>query len=529
MILNFFAKKIARMSNKRIIDMQQKKIISLYDKGYSLRKISKLLGIHRKTVTSYVDRYKASGIPAADLIDPETDLVGPLSLEPVIKEHDCRYDSFKKFAAQHRGQRKKPGFTIDNLYNDYKTLSEGNYYSRSQFYRLLRETWDPPRGSLRLNHKYGDVLYVDYTGKKLSYVDKSTGEEIKVEVLVTILPASQYIYMEAMASQRQEDFIHGIINAMEYIGGSPLGIVTDNLKSAVTKAGKYQSTINKSLQGMALHYNTTIDPTRTYRPKDKALVEGAVKICYNSVFYEVQKHTYFSLAQLNAAIQRQLIKLNSRHLTNCDYSRKDQYDHEKSHLNPLPTCRYEIKQYRIAKVQKMGYVLCSIYKNYYSVPYRYIGKKVELRFDSRTLEIYHKSNRIALHITSQAKGEYVTITEHLASNNQAYIKWSPQYFSEQAAQHGENIQSYVDELIKQRPYPEQAYRQVQGILALVKTYTPLRVNKACQLASEHPCYSYKMIKEILHNNQDQQIATSQERRTNGIPSHDNVRGAAYYQ
>jgi len=517
------------MSNKRIIDMQQKKIISLYDQGYSLRKISKMLGLHRKTVTIYVDRYLASGIPAEKLILPETDIVGPLSLEPLTKERDSRYPSFKTFADQHRDQSKKPGFTIDNLYKDYKLLSSSSYYSRAQFYRHIQETWNPPRGSLRLNHKYGNSLYVDYTGKKLSYVDKSTGEEIEVEILVTILPASQYIYLEAVPSQRQEDFIYGIMNAMEYIGGSPLAIVTDNLKSAVTTAGKYQSTINKSLQAMALHYNTTIDPTRTYRPKDKALVEGAVKICYNSIFYEVQKHTYFSLAQLNVAIQKQLIKLNSRQLTHCDYSRKDQYEQEKNHLSPLPTYRYEVKEYRRAKVQRMGYVLCSTYKNYYSVPYRYIGKHVELRYDTRTVEIYHNSERIAIHTTSQAKGQYVTITSHLASNNQAYVKWSPAYFSGLAAQHGTMIQSYIEGLIKQRPYPEQAYRQVLGILALVKTYTPCRVNKACQLASAYPNYSYNMIKEILHNNQDKQIEIDTKQTKSPIPIHDNVRGAEYYQ
>jgi lambda repressor-like predicted transcriptional regulator len=436
------------MSNTRIIDMQQKKIISLHDQGYSLRKISKLLGVHRKTVTYYVEQHKASGIPAEKLILPEADIVGSLSIAPLAKERDSRYTSFKIFADQHRNQSKKTGFTIDNMYRDYKAMSLDKYYSRSQFYRLIQEIWNPPRGSLRLNNKYGDVLYVDYTGKKLSYVDKSTGEEIKVEILVTILPASQYIYMEAMASQRQEDFIQGIMNALEYIGGSPLCIVTDNLKSALTKAGKYQSIINKSLQGMALHYNTTIDPTRTYHPKDKALVEGAVKICYNSIFYEVQKHTYFSLAQLNAAIQKQLNKLNGRQLTHCDYSRKDQYEQEKTHQKPLPVYRYEVKQYRRAKVQKIGYVLCSEYKNYYSVPYRYIGKKVELRYDSRSLEIYHKSVRIASHITSQAKGQYVTITTHLASNNQVYVQWSPQYFSDLAAQYGDDVQSYVEGLEK---------------------------------------------------------------------------------
>jgi predicted transcriptional regulator len=528
MILDYFAKK-AKMSNRRIIDMHQKQIIKLSGEGYSQREISKLLGIHRKTVKSYIDHFLASGKEAKDILSPDSDLVKYLSLETKSRPPDERYEQVKQFATQSYSQRNKPGFTIENLYEDYQTLTKVNNYSRAHFYKLVRELWDPPRGSIRLNHKYGQCLYVDYTGKKLSYVDRATGEPIWVEVLVTILPASQYIYMEAVASQRQEDFIHGIMNAMEYIDGSPKGIVTDNLKSAVTKAGKYQSTVNKSLQAMALHYNTTIDPTRTYHPKDKALVEGAVKICYSSIFYEVQKHTYFSLSQLNAAIQEQLAKLNNRRLSNLDYSRKDQYDNEKEHLKALPSCRYEIKEYREAKVQKMGYVLCGTYKNYYSVPYRYIGKQVELRYDSRSLEIYYKGERIAIHTTSQAKGQYVTVTEHLSSNNQAYIQWSPEYFSNLASQHGFHVQSYVEGLIEQRPYPEQAYKQVQGILALVKPYTASRVDKACKLAIDYPHYTYKMIKEILLNNQDQQQEVAQKEQRNRIPQHDNVRGANYYQ
>jgi len=383
---------------------------------------------------------------------------------------------------------------------------------------------------LWINHIYGEKLYVDYTGKKLSYIDKETGQEINLEVLVTILPASQYIYMEAMLSQKKEDFIRGIINSLEYTGGSPLGIVTDNLKSAVTKAGKYQSTINKSLQAMALHYGTTIDPTRTYSPKDKALVEGAVKICYRAIFYKLQKHNYFSISQVNEAIKEELKKLNGRKLSNKEVSRLDQFKEEKKHLNPLPMHRYQIKQYRKAKVQKMGYVLCSDHKNYYSVPYRYIGKKVELRYDSRTLEVYHKGQRIANHKTSQIKGQYITKNDHLSSNNQAYTQWSPQYFSDKAAIHGKEIQAYVEQLIAQRPYPEQAYRQALGILNLVKLYGESRVNAACSIARSHIEYSYNMIKEILNNDQD--LIPHQKSETqdhHNIPTHSNVRGKDYYK
>lgn len=520
------------MSNTRIMDIQQKQILKLYALDYSTRRISRELGLDRRTVKGYIDRYKtsASTLTIEELIDPVTDLIGPLNLAPPPKELDERHKFYLSFMEDKKRLRRLPGFTIENLYADYCAIESAVYYSRAHFYRLSRKLWNVETGSIRLNHVYGEKLFVDYTGKKLHYTDPLTGEQVAVEVLVTILPASQYIYVEAMHSQKQEDFIQGIMNAMEYIGGCPQGIVVDNLKSAVIKAGKYQSTINKSLQGMALHYGTSIDPTRTYHPKDKALVEGAVKISYNSIFYEVQKHKHFSLAELNKSILEQLKVLNNRKLSNSDESRLERFIQERDHLGPLPVYRYEVKQYRKAKVQKMGYVLCTTYKNYYSVPYRYIGKKIELRYDTKTLEIYHQGQRIATHTVCHTKGQYTTVHSHLSKNNQAYMQWSPSYFSDLAVRHGLNVQRYVDELIAERPYPEQAYRQVQGILKLVKEYSAKRVNMACDLAIKHPTRSYEMIKSILENKQDQQAHRATDTSEyESIPSHNNIRGSDYYK
>lgn len=184
--------------------------------------------------------------------------------------------------------------------------------------------------------------------------------------------------------------------------------------------------------------------------------------------------------------------------------------------------------YRRAKVQKMGYVFCSPYKNYYSVPYRYIGKQVELRFDHKTFEVYYKSERIAMHTLHQSKGVYTTKAMHLSSNNRAYIEWSPDYFSKRAKEQGEYIQQYIDLLIQQRPYPEQAYKQALGILSLRKQYDLQRIEKACEIALNHTTYNYQMIKTILENNKDMQQNKAITHST-PIPNHSNVRGSQYYQ
>jgi hypothetical protein len=116
----------------------------------------------------------------------------------------------------------------------------------------------------------------------------------------------------------------------------------------------------------------------------------------------------------------------------------------------------------------------------------------------------------------------------LSSNNQAIIEWSPTYFSSKANIQGAYIQQYIDNLIEQKPYPEQAYKQAQGILVLHKQYGIERVEKACEIALEYPKYSYQMIKTILENNRDRIHKGTTTTDTNSIPPHENLRGAKYY-
>jgi transposase len=514
------------MSNKRITEMYIKQIIRQYKEGKSQRQISKQLGIHRRTITEYIGCYQRAGNPSIEDLDDQK-LLEILQIEAKIPVHSTRYEMASKYIDSQYSNRKKVGFTIENLYQDYISSENECHYSRPQFYRIVNEKWNKEQGSLKLDHKYGEKLFVDYTGKNLKYYDKSTGEEQQAEVMVCILPASGYIYVKAVVSQQVIPFIEGIKSCLEYLGGVPRGIITDNLKSAVTRVGKYESTINKQLQSFADHYGTSIDPTRAYSPKDKAMVEGAVKICYSKVFYHVQDKAYQNLAQVNEAIKQWTDALNKGNLSHCDYSRYDQFEDELKELYELPSYAYRIISYQRAKVQKMGYVLCSKLKNYYSVPYTHIGKRVELQYDQENLWVYYNNERIATHKLSQRKGHYVTNSNHLSSANKAVAEWNPEYFIKQASQQGKDVERYVSELIAQKPYPEQAYKQIQGILNLCRKYDRDRVNRACEIAFSHNSRSYKMIEQIIVNEKDLNVEP-QEYSFHAIGQHDNIRGSKYF-
>ena len=109
---------------------------------------------------------------------------------------------------------------------------QSNGYAYTQFTRHYNLWAHKHRCSAKLDHKAGEKLFVDYAGKKLSIVDKITGEVSAVEVFVGILPSSQYTFVEASMSQKREDLIGSLSRCKEYFGGVTQAIVSDNLKSA---------------------------------------------------------------------------------------------------------------------------------------------------------------------------------------------------------------------------------------------------------------------------------------------------------
>ena len=281
------------MASKRIDIMDVRQIIQLKIRGESNRSVSKITGIHRNTVNTYVRLLEGIDKPLAELQKlSDEELSG---LFPSIGTVDkTRYETLSGQFEYFRKELKKPGCTRQVLWQEYLNQHPSGYHY-TQFNEHLNRWLKRKKVSGKLEHKAGDKLYVDYSGKKLSYTDKSTGEIIEVEVFVGTLPCSGYTFVEASASQKLENFIVSMNNCLRYFGGVPKAIVPDNLKSAVTKGSKYEPVLNKTFKDFAIHYGCAVNPTRTYSPQDKALVENAVTLVYQRIFYPLSKMTFFSL------------------------------------------------------------------------------------------------------------------------------------------------------------------------------------------------------------------------------------------
>lgn len=320
-------------------------------------------------------------------------------------------------------------------------------------------------------------------------------------------------------------------NALYFFGGVPKAIVSDNLKSAVTRASKYEAEINRSLKDFARHYNCIINPTRSYAPQDKALVENAVKLSYQRIYYPIRTMTFFSLVDLNKEIKDRLNDFNDLLFQRKEASRKELFQSlDRGYLKDLPESAYQMKNYSRAKVQKMGYVYFSADKTYYSVPYRYIGSHTQIHYTKDLIEVYHNQERIATHHRNKVKGAYITDKNHLSSTHKAFSDWSPDYFIKLAAQHGESVVSFMKGLFSKGDYPEINYKRAIGILSMGKNYGSQRLDKACERACYVSEYSYGLVKNILVNKQDYcEVALDLlNDQTSHIPPHQNLRGASNY-
>lgn len=514
------------MAALQIDIMKIKQLLLLKSKNHSNRKIASEVGIDRNTVNEYVRRLLASGYSYQKLLSFEEKDLQDLFPSKESMDKD-RFVSLHDLFPGYVSELKKPGCTRQHLWNRYKQ-EHIDHYSYSQFCQLLSDWLDSKKVSGKLIHKAGDKLYIDYAGKKLQIVDKNTGEIQDVEVFIGVLPSSNYTYVEASFDQTRESLVKSVGNCLGYFGGVPQAIVPDNLKSAVTKASKYEPVINKTFRDMGEHYGCVINPTRTYSPQDKALVESAVKLVYQRIYYPLSNMTFFSLSDLNNQIHLLLEKYNDYKMQASGISRLKQFiDIEKEHLSVLPNEPYLIKNYNRAKVQKMGYIYLSEQKNYYSVPYRYVGKHVEVQHTIDTVEIFYNKERLATHIKSYRKGNYTSIKEHLASTHRYYLSWSKDFFVKQAASIGEDTAAYIGKLIDQQVYPEIGYKRAQGIISLRKSYPNERIEKACSKALDYHICSFKIIDTILKNNADFESKTEQVEHI--IKPHENLRSASNYK
>jgi transposase len=277
---------------------------------------------------------------------------------------------------------------------------------------------------LRQEHKAGEKLFVDWAGTTIPIHDSRGGPVQQAHLFVAALGASSCTYTEATADEQLASWIGAHVRAFEFYQGVPKIVVPDNTKTGVTKACRYDPDLNPTYQEMAMHYGVGVVPARPYKPRDKAKVESGVLLVERWIIAALRHRKFFSIEELNQAIRELRDRINQRPFRKCEGSRATQFvAMDKPVLSPLPAERFDLSEWSRAKVNIDYHIAFDT--NYYSVPYNLVHELVEVRSTPTTIEIFHKSQRVASHLRSHGHGHAVTIADHRPRSHQAPLEWTP--------------------------------------------------------------------------------------------------------
>ena len=510
---------------RRSINMNKiREIIRLDELSFAQRKISRALNVSRPVVAQYLQDFKATGLNYSDIKDMGDDKLADIFFKKKTKSK--RYQALSEQFSYIAQELKRTGVTLYLLWEEYRR-EHPDGYSYSQFCYHFQIWRNHSPLTMHIEHKAGDKMFVDFTGQHMWFHDQEKQRWQKTEIFVAILGASQYTYVEAALSQKKEDWLRINDNALWFFGGVPAAIVPDCLRSGVANPDRYEPDINPDYADFAKHYDTAILPARPNEPRDKALVENAVNLVYQRVFAPLRNDTFDSLSELNQAIRVKVDEHNCKSFEGVDFSRRKLFEQiEFDVMKPLPLRRYEMKKFLKLKVQCNYHVEIREDRHYYSVPWKYSGKRVKVIYTATTVEIYHQNIRIAFHKRDRKNNQYTTIKEHMPPNHRFYAEWSPQRLINWGASIGPNTKDMIEGVLKSRKHPEQAFKVCLGLLNLTKRYGDYRLERACERALQFNHYSYKFVKNVLEKNLDK--VQDEEDMQQTLPIHKNIRGKNYY-
>jgi len=428
-------------------------------------------------------------------------------------------------------QMMRPGVTMELLHQEYLT-EHPHGYKYTAFCNRYRAWKKKQKVSMRQPHKAGEKLFIDYSGKKPHYVDQATGDKVPVELFVATFGASNYTFAMATATQQIPDFLRANTLALEYFGGAPKAIIPDRLKSAVTGGDPYEPTIQRSFLEFSRHYGTSIVPARSYRPKDKAKVEGAVLIAQRRIMARMREETFFSLTELNERIGELLEELNDRGMkTYGGASRRELFEQlDRPALRSLPSRRFEPQVWKRVRVNKDYHV--AIQDHYYSVPYHLVSEVLEACITARTVEFYLRGQRVASHAFSQERYSHTTDVKHMPKNHREYAEGGTSLL-EWSNGVGPHTNTLMRRIFDRSPIKIQGWRSGRGLRRMAEKFGDKRTEEACRRALLHGATSYKPVARMLKNNLDLRPLPDSPEAPEGADEpqpieHDQVRGPDHF-
>ncbi len=461
------------MTRKRTAMSKIDEILRLKSLGHNKTKVAKLLKINRETVIKF-------------WYGPPVDWIGQEQTPNWVNNLDWAYIEIEL-------KRASKKIIYEELSESFKLPSYQAFcqYLRNHKYEKV------PEITIKIDRTPGASVEVDYSGDSVCILNPATGELYSVELFVGSMSYSGRFYAEFTLTQKQEDFIGAHNNMFSYFGGVASFIIPDNCKTAVIKTDKYDPKINSTYQDMCKHYGIVVDPADSYSPRHKPNVENAVRYLQSDFLARIRNKTFTSLIELNRELRSWLAIANSKVIQGRGQSRNFFFEKEKEFLKSLPSSPYELFYFKRAKIHPDCHFQHE--KNYYSVPYQYVGKEIDIKFNSRIVHAYLNCERIATHKCMLGYYHYSTTTSHYPEKKYVEFNYHLASAKKEASKIGENVLILINRLIRESKFPLKILRKAQGILRLKNSFSKEALDYACEQALEFDLLNYNNIKKFAKN------------------------------
>ena len=436
------------------------------------------------------------------------------------------------YAYIHRELAKR-GVTMTLLWEEYCQQcheSGRTPYQSTQFGEKYRRWAKVTKATMRIQHKPGDAMEVDWAGDTIPVFDPVTGEESAAYLFVAVLPCSGYIYAEACDDMKTENWLLCHVHAYNYFGGVTRLLIPDNLKTGVISNTRYDVVLNRSYQELAEHYGTAIVPTRVRRPKDKSHAESSVRFVETWIIAALRDQQFFSVQEVNKAAVQKLEELNERPFKQRVGNRKAAYlNEEKAYMLPLPPSSFEPAVWSAAKVG-VDYLI-SDGRNKYSVPSNLIGKRVDIRITRNIVEVFYHGSRVAAHRRFQtAQHDPVVKPEHMPPEHRKYLNYNAEHFTEWAASVGPMTSKVIQHFLTAGKAPEQGYKACASLTRLGDRYGKVRLEHACErILAYSSIPSVRNISSLLKNSNGKSRLKDRTQEPAASNRYGITRGAAYFR
>ena len=494
----------------------------ILETGMSNRAIGRNVGLSHATVSKYRALVSKRGLDWAAVTEMDD-----TEIDGLLKSKRCRVETkfLPDWAAIYREMQYR-GVTLQLLWEEYRLANPGNAYAYSQFTHYYRQYVGKLDLSMRQQHLAGQKTFVDFAGWTFPWTNAETGEECYAQVFIGVLGCSKYTFACAVKSQAVPQWIEAHNKMLSFYGGVTEVIVPDNLKAAVTKAG-LEPEINRTYLEFGKHNRAVIIAAGVGRPKDKASAELGVKLFYRWIRARLRHRKFFSIKEINQAIEELLKDFNERpfkELPGCWRSRFEELD--KPLLRPLPAEPFEYAEWTAPYKVGPDYHV-RVKEHYYSVPHELVTSHVEARITSKVVELFHKGRRVATHLFSDEIGGHTTDPSHQPKSHRAYAQQKPELIQQWARGIGPSAEAVIQHQFDSRPHALLAIKSCAALQRLAKDNGSDRFEAACQRAIQIGSLTAKSVRSILQHGLDGAGRDDRPVQVN-LPLHDNVRGSAYY-